>query len=57
MKGGLAYYITKNIGLKVQTDVLFSTDPLKEQVATPGLSTGKTGFSLSPNSVFPLVLQ
>jgi hypothetical protein len=44
-RGGMGYYITKNVGLNINTDALFSTDPLKEKFATPGLSNGKTGFS------------
>ena len=45
VKGGMGYFATKTVGLIVRTDALFSTDPLREQFATPGLSNGKTGFN------------
>ena len=45
IRGGMGYYVTKNVGLNVGVDGLFSTDPLKEKFATPGLANGKTGFS------------
>jgi hypothetical protein len=46
LKGGIGYYFNKNIGFNIQTDVLFSTDALKKQFATPGLNNGNTGFSI-----------
>jgi hypothetical protein len=45
VKGGMGYYITKNLGINFAVDGLFSTDPLKKRFATPGLSNGETGFS------------
>ena len=41
----MGYFFSKTVGLIVRTDALFSTDPLREQFATPGLSNGKTGFN------------
>ena len=45
VRGGLGYFISKRIGINARADALFSTDPLSEQFATPGLSNGKTGFN------------
>jgi hypothetical protein len=45
VRGGMGYFINKRVGVNVRADALFSTDPLSEQYATPGLSNNKTGFN------------
>lgn len=52
VRSGLGYFVTKKIGINTRVDALFSTDPLTQQFATPGLDKGKTGF----NSIFQFSL-
>jgi hypothetical protein len=45
VNGGMAYFFSKNVGINVKGEASFSTDPLNQQFATPGLSNHKSGFS------------
>ena len=41
----MGYLFTERVGMNIRADALFSTDPLREEFATPGLSNGSNGFN------------
>ena len=45
VRGGMGYLFTERVGMNIRADALFSTDPLREEFATPGLSNGSNGFN------------